>query len=387
MSSAEAKSMAATTDDAPSGAYVSLRGLHKRYSKDSSAPLVLNDVSLEVAEGELLSLLGPSGCGKTTTLRCLAGLERPDQGSIWVRGVPMVDTATKRFVPPERRKIGMAFQSYALWPHMKVINNVAYPLRVAKAPDALKRAGEALERVGLSGKGDRYPRQLSGGEQQRVALARAIVAGPDVLLLDEPLSNLDAKLRQETLVWLVGLLRELNITTVYVTHDQSEALAISDRIAVMRSGVVVQQGTPNDIYQRPESHFVARFVGSANLMTGSVISRNGADVTVHLTAGGRVFPAKLAAYNEASVGDTVRLVVRPESMFLHPAEPTGSSLRAKVALRVYFGNGWEYLVDVDGHQIRVVTPPTVALDPGSDVWLTLDGTGITALADDSTDGE
>ena len=378
---------AGTADATTSGGYVSLRGLHKRYLKDASSPMILNDVSLEIAEGELLTLLGPSGCGKTTTLRCLAGLERPDEGSIWVRGIPMVDTTTKRFVPPEARKIGMAFQSYALWPHMKVINNVAYPLRVAKAPDAMKRALEALDRVGLSGKGDRYPRQLSGGEQQRVALARAIVAGPDVLLLDEPLSNLDAKLRQETLVWLVGLLRELNITTVYVTHDQSEALAISDRIAVMRSGVIVQQGTPNEIYQRPESHFVARFVGSANLMSGTVVTRKGSDVTVRLTAGGAVFPANLAQGNDAAVGDTVRLVVRPESMVLHAAEPSGSSLRAKVELRVYFGNGWEYLVSVGSHQLRVMAPPTATLDSGSDVWLTLDSSGITALAGDGPDAD
>ena len=247
-------------------AFIEIQNLFKRF-KDVVA---VNRIQLEVDKGEMLTLLGPSGCGKTTTLRCIAGLERPDEGDIVIDGQPML---SQGFVPPSKRGIGMVFQNYAVWPHMKVFNNIVYGLKIQKIPrqKIRERAQQVLELVGLAGLEDRYPAQLSGGQQQRVALARALVGNPKVLLLDEPLSNLDAKLREELRFEIKSLVRRMGITSVYVTHDQAEAMVISDRIAVMDSGNVVQIGNAQEIYKNPVNRFVADFIGTMNFMAGEVV--------------------------------------------------------------------------------------------------------------------
>ncbi len=247
-------------------AFIEIQNLFKRF-KDVVA---INRIQLEINKGEMLTLLGPSGCGKTTTLRCIAGLEKPDEGDIVIDGKPML---SQGFVQPSQRGIGMVFQNYAVWPHMKVYNNIVYGLKLQKISKQKirERAQQVLELVGLAGLEDRYPSQLSGGQQQRVALARALVTNPKVLLLDEPLSNLDAKLREELRFEIKSLVRRMGITSVYVTHDQAEAMVISDRIAVMDSGNVVQIGTANEIYEKPANKFVADFIGTMNFISGEIV--------------------------------------------------------------------------------------------------------------------
>ena len=255
-------------------AELELDGLTKRYGRVTA----LDRFSLRVGRGQFVSLLGPSGCGKTTALRIIAGFIRQTEGTI------RVDGAVADAIPPHRRDIGMVFQNYALFPHMTVARNVEFGLNMRKTPkaEAAKRVAEALELVRLSGLEQRYPSQLSGGQQQRVAVARAIVINPTLLLLDEPLSNLDAKLRVETREEIRRLQRQLGVTTVFVTHDQEEALTISDRIAVMRAGRLEQEGTPEELYDRPRTPFVAGFIGSSNLYPGRVIERAGDTALVAL---------------------------------------------------------------------------------------------------------
>lgn len=247
-------------------AFIEIQNLFKRFKK----VVAVNHIRLEVKEGEILTLLGPSGCGKTTTLRCIAGLERPEEGDIVIDGKPMF---SEGFVQPSKRGIGMVFQNYAVWPHMKVFDNIVYGLRIQRIPrqSVQERGGQVLELVGLTGLGERYPNQLSGGQQQRVALARALVRNPKVLLLDEPLSNLDAKLREKMRFEIKSLVRRMGLTSVYVTHDQAEAMVISDRIVVMDSGNVVQIGAPEEIYKKPANRFVADFIGTMNFMSGEVV--------------------------------------------------------------------------------------------------------------------
>lgn len=376
-----------TSREAASG-YVRIQGLFKQFSRAGNTVRVLDNVDLDVREGELLTLLGPSGCGKTTTLRCVAGLERPDRGSIWVRGVPVVDTASRTFVLPEARQIGMAFQSYALWPHMKVIDNVAFAMRMRKTNrgEARRLALEALERVGLGTKVERFPRELSGGEQQRVALARAVVANPDVLLLDEPLSNLDARLRQQTLVWLVELLRDLRITTIYVTHDQSEALAISDQIAVMDGGVILQHGRPGEVYERPATRFVAEFIGAANLLRAKVVGTGAETCSVQPELGGRTYtalpPARVAV---PAAGDLVGLVVRPEKVLVEPGHGQSEGIDAVVDVRVYSGSGWHYVFRVGTDIIRADTAVDCVFERGDHVSLRFDGEILPLVTDAATE--
>ena len=247
-------------------AFIEIRNLLKRFKK----VVAVNHIQLDVNKGEMLTLLGPSGCGKTTTLRCIAGLERPEDGDIIIDGKSMI---SKKFVEPSKRGIGMVFQNYAVWPHMKVYNNIIYGLKLDKIPrkQIQEKAKQVLELVGLDGFEERYPAQLSGGQQQRVALARALVRNPKVLLLDEPLSNLDAKLREELRFEIKSLVNRMGITSVYVTHDQAEAMVISDRIVVMDQGNVVQIGTPEEIYEKPANRFVADFIGTMNFMAGEVV--------------------------------------------------------------------------------------------------------------------
>jgi iron(III) transport system ATP-binding protein len=302
-------------------------------------------VSFETPEGKVTTLLGPSGCGKTTTLRMVAGLERNDRGSIWIGGRLMSSPSENVFVPPERRNIGMVFQSYAIWPHMTVFENVAYPLRIRRRPgeEIRRRVVETLELLSMAGLAERPATALSGGQQQRVAIARALVFEPSILLMDEPLSNLDAQLRGEMRAQLRELRERLGITTLYVTHDQEEAMVLADTIAVMHEGRLVQQGPPQEIYHRPASRSVAAFFGAPNLLAGrvaEVLPRNEGSLARVAGAGWEAF---CAAPPGARPGDAVTAVVRPEAIRMDEASsgangPRGIVWRGRVRHRSFRGN-------------------------------------------------
>ncbi len=321
--------------------YVELVDLSKRYGDT----LALARTSLSVREGELFALLGPSGCGKTTTLRIVAGFVRPDSGDVFIAGNNVTG------MPPERRGIGIVFQNYAIFPHMHVFDNIAFGLRMRKfaADDIKRRVNVALEQVDLLGYEARYQRELSGGEQQRVALARVLVTEPSILLLDEPLSALDKKLREEMKYWIKELQHKLGITTIYVTHDQGEALTMSDRIAVMNKGEVVQIGTPRDIYEHPVNRFVTTFIGESTILNAHVAAVNGA--TCRLTIG--AFEAAAPHLDGVSVGDDVALVLRPESVLLgSEAESAGTNvLRGTVQDHTYQGSFIRYRLDLGGQTL------------------------------------
>jgi len=327
---------------------VDVEGVSKRYAHRVKGEVyAARDVVLHVRPGEFLTLLGPSGCGKTTTLRMIAGYEMPDAGRIRFGGQDVTSE------PANRRNIGFVFQNYALFPHLSIFENVAYGLRVRGIDEAEigRRVGEVLALVGLGGYEQQFSSQLSGGEQQRVALARAIVIRPRVLLFDEPLSNLDAKLRVQMRHEIRGLQRTLGITTVYVTHDQEEAMAVSDRIAVMSGGSVVQEGTAETLYHRPASQFVAQFVGRVNLVPGRVASIAG-DVA-KVAALGSTVDAVVVAPGLAP-GAAVRLVVRPESIAIAPAASGSGALTATVTSRTFLGEKIEYLLRCGNETLQVV---------------------------------
>ncbi|WP_436910687.1 ABC transporter ATP-binding protein [Halosimplex marinum] len=272
--------------------------------------VALDGVSLDIAEGEFFTLVGPSGCGKTTTLRTIAGLESPTAGTVRFGGADVAG------VPTEERDVGIVFQNYALFPHMSVRENIAYGLKFADPPDGQsvdERVTDLLDLVDLSGMGDREPDQLSGGQQQRVALARALAPAPDVLLLDEPMSALDARLRERLRRQVRRIQKDLGVTTVYVTHDQEEALAISDRLAVMSDGAVEQVGTPREVYERPATEFVASFVGENNLFRGEVVGRDGDETTVAVDGAEFRIDDGLGE-GTAATGDNVTFCVRPEDL-------------------------------------------------------------------------
>lgn len=320
--------------------------------------IVLDDISFTIKEGEFFTLLGPSGCGKSTTLNCIAGLETPSAGSIRVGDVPFVDTDRKLYLPTEERNLGMVFQSYALWPHMTVSQNLAMPLSIRKVSKEEKsaRIQDALDKVGLARLTDRFPHQLSGGQQQRVALARALVYSPSVLLLDEPLSNLDAKLREQARAWLKRLQEDLGITTIYVTHDQDEALSLSDRIAVMFEGHMTQIGTPSEIYETPLTANVAAFVGSCNFFTGVIEAQNGEIAQVRLDNTGLM--VKVASRLELSHGNAVTVAVRPERLSIveQSADATGTNvLDTSVLTRSYVGSRYEYGLRLGNSVVQVVS--------------------------------
>ncbi|TYB56594.1 ABC transporter ATP-binding protein [Nonomuraea sp. PA05] len=339
---------------------VKVAHLSKRFGDNA----VLNDITFTIADGEFFTLLGPSGCGKSTTLACIAGLERPTGGSIAVGEATFAGAGT--FVPPEGRNLGMVFQSYALWPHMTVAQNLAMPLKIRKVDrreqDTL--ITEALAKVGLAELKDRYPHQLSGGQQQRVALARALVYSPSVLLLDEPLSNLDAKLRDQARAWLKRLQTELGITTVYVTHDQDEALALSDRIAVMSKGDMVQIGTPQEIYETPATAEVAAFVGRCNFLTGTVCGPR----EVRLDCTGQTITVP-----DSAIEGKVTVAIRPERLTILPPGETGANvLTAQVLTSSYVGSRHEYDLRLGDHVIQAETTRagltgevTVAVEPAA----------------------
>jgi len=343
---------------------VAIEGLGKLYG----ATRVLRDVSLQARSGELITLLGPSGCGKTTTLRCLAGFVAADEGDI------MVDGQSVRHLPPARRDFGVVFQNYALFPHLNVFENVAYGLRVRRVPsgDMARRVTDALAVVSLLGLERRLPRALSGGQQQRVALARALVIRPRLLLLDEPLANLDTRLRQEVRALIRRVQQDEGITAFYVTHDQAEAMAMSDRIAVLRGGEVLQFATPREIYARPTQRFVANFTGEASLLPAEVRG---------VGAPGRYRVALPGGECEASgpdglaAGSRMLMMARPEALALADAGRAGEGLPGHVASVTFLGASQQCDVTVaDGAALRLFVPPDLSVRPGAEVRLTVDPT-------------
>jgi iron(III) transport system ATP-binding protein len=342
-------------------ASVELRGLTKTYGSLA----VVDQVSLKIEHGLLVCLLGPSGCGKTTTLRLIAGFVEPTQGEIVVGD--RVVSSPARTLPPEQRNMSMIFQSYALWPHMTVTENVAYGLTLRRLPreEIAKKVAAILATTKLSGLADRYPGELSGGQQQRVALARALIVDPETLLLDEPLSNLDANLREEMRFEVRRLHDEYRYTTVYVTHDQSEAMTTADLIAVMNAGKIEQAGSPEEIYDRPRSEFVARFIGSSNIVRGKALDREHVSVAgVTLRCVGR----SLAAGEETAIS------VRQHEIRLSTSAPAvnGNVIPATVMRNVFLGNSRDYMVELpDATQVRLVTGPEENVAQGTKIWLHL----------------
>jgi iron(III) transport system ATP-binding protein len=339
--------------------------------------LAVKGLSLDVREGQLFTFLGPSGCGKTTVLRCIAGLEQPDSGEIVIAGKPLFSSSRNVEVPANQRGLGMVFQSYAIWPHMNVFKNVAFPLTVrSRKPRLPKReVKERVERVlafvHLDHLAGRQATQLSGGQQQRLALARALVMQPPVLLLDEPLSNLDAKLRDEMRFELKRLQEELGITTLYVTHDQVEALAMSSVIAVMNDGIVEQVGPPRDVYEKPASRFVAEFIGTVNVFEGTALDRESpAGTQVVATEEGELLATTAAP---RPTGSQAAVVVRPEHVQVEAGAPTARSAGVwggRIRTRVFLGDSVEYLVESGKYAIRARGGVARSVDPGTEVTLT-----------------
>ena len=335
----------------------------------------VDDISLEVEDGELFTLLGPSGCGKTTTLRCVAGLETPDSGEIGVGGRTLFSSDTRVRVPANERGLGMVFQSYAIWPHMNVFKNVAFPLQVLprkKRPgrrELRERVERTLAVVRLDHLASRQATDLSGGQQQRLALARALVMEPPLLLLDEPLSNLDAKLREEMVFELKRLQRELGVTGVYVTHDQTEALAMSNRIAVMRDGKIEQVGKPRQVYESPKSRFVADFIGTSNFIDGVVESREAGAYLVR-TPDGRL---RVRSDVDFPVGANVIVAARPEHVALERTSTNGTEpnrWHGRVEARAFLGESVDHVVSVGSREIRARCNSTISIPPPTEVAVT-----------------
>jgi iron(III) transport system ATP-binding protein len=324
---------------------ISIRGLEKSFKAQQGRVDALRSINIEVGEGEFCVLLGPSGCGKTTTLRCVAGLERPDSGEIEISGRLVNSPGSRVYVPAEKRQIGMVFQSYAIWPHMNVFQNVAFPLtqgqkRVSKSLVA-DRVRTALKRVQLDGLEDRPATDLSGGQQQRVAMARAIVTDSKVLLMDEPLSNLDARLREQMRVELRKITKSIGVTTLYVTHDQAEALSLGDKVCVMNLGEILQIASPHDVYAKPANLFVAQFVGEMNFVKGAVAGPG----TVESPLGVIAAPVP----NGVNTGAQVTLAIRPEHVVVSPAPSHGiASTMGKITSRNYLGDAALAEVEING---------------------------------------
>lgn len=327
--------------------------LYKYYGQMAA----VNDFNYTVREGKLLVLLGPSGCGKTTTLRCIAGLEKPDGGKITLGNKVINDVENGIFVPPENRDLGMCFQSYAIWPHMTVFQNVAYGLKLRKweRSKIKERVDEMLELVGLSGLGDRPAPMLSGGQMQRVALARSLAYQPKLLLLDEPLSNLDAKLRERLRFELKEIQMRIGITTVYVTHDQIEAVALADEIILMKEGKIEQCGSPEDIYNKPKNTYVADFIGSANLVPATVLGLENEVYQLETPEGIKIMAAKSERIFEK--GQSVHVVIRPENVSLSRkklSEQTSENVwEGEVVVPSYLGTQTRYIISIKGRRFFV----------------------------------
>tara|TARA_B100000029_G_scaffold302939_1_gene295753 strand:+ start:3885 stop:4985 length:1101 start_codon:yes stop_codon:yes gene_type:complete len=335
---------------------VQIQSLVKRFGKE----VAVAGIDLNIEKGEFVTLLGPSGCGKTTTLRCIAGLEHPDEGEISISGELITSVEKDIFLNPEDRNLGMVFQSYAVWPHMTVFDNVAFGLKIRRASrnEIKEKTNKALELVGLSNVADRYTTKLSGGQRQRVALARAIVYRPEVILFDEPLSNLDAKLREQMRIELVRLQQEVGITSIYVTHDQTEALVMSDRVVVMDKGIIQQIDNPEKIYAKPNNSFVANFIGVANLIEGEFLSDSGewADAKFPLGEGKKSINLSAVCNDSVHKGQKVILSIRPEDITLYletPPDGTTNVLVGEIIETVYQGNLLDCQVRVGDHEIAV----------------------------------
>ncbi|GMA65983.1 ABC transporter ATP-binding protein [Alicyclobacillus fastidiosus] len=353
--------------------YISLKHVTKRYDDK----VVLNDISLEIEKGQILALLGPSGCGKTTLLNSLAGLVDIESGQIEVNG--QLYSSGGYTLPPESRKIGMVFQDFALWPHMNVFDNIAFGLKVQRLSRSAvsNRVAEMLEVVRLSGYENHFPYQLSGGQKQRVAIARALASGPSLLLMDEPLSSLDAQLRVEMRWQLVEIIRRAGVTTVYVTHDQAEALTMADHIVLLHRGNIEQQGTPTDLYRSPETSFTAAFIGASNLLPCDIVSESGEFITVDCD--GLQWMTQTVDY----VSDQpMMLMVRPDhiqEIGQKPIHSKGTSILGKIERKSYLGNQWLY-----GVRISCATNPVLEwlddeerqLGDSVSLWIPMEATRI-----------
>ncbi|HVV95130.1 MAG TPA: ABC transporter ATP-binding protein [Hyphomicrobiales bacterium] len=354
-----------------------VEGLEKAYATAEGTVRAVDGVSFEVPDGGFFTLLGPSGCGKTTTLRSVAGLERPTGGRISIGEVVVSDPARGIHVPAFRRDIGMVFQSYAIWPHMDVFGNVAYPMRVLKPrpskAEIATRVHDALRLVGLESMASRSATKLSGGQQQRVAFARAVVRHPKLLLLDEPLSNLDAKLREEMRNELQELVARVAITTLYVTHDQSEALAMSDNVAVMEAGRIVQCGPPREVYGAPSSEFVAGFLGAANFLKGRIVACAAGRAEVEVEGGTGRFA--VAVPDGLASGDLVDVVFRPEDAtiaFAPPAGMNGNVVTGVIERLSFQGGSTECHLKVGEARVRSILHPSIDAVSGRAAWISLD---------------
>lgn len=362
---------------------VRVEGLRKRFRReDGSEVLAINDVTFDVAPGEFIVLLGPSGCGKTTLLRTIAGLESPDEGTIEIGGRTQFSSELGISAPPERRGISMIFQSYALWPHMTVFKNVAYPLtsrkglRLSKAEIAI-RVREALTQVGIPELEAQFPSQMSGGQQQRVALARALVSNDDLILFDEPLSNVDAKVREQLRLELVSMQQRLGFSALFVTHDQTEAMELATRIAVVDAGRIAQFATPREIYSAPATRYVARFIGAINESEGRVVDVRAGHMTVE-TDHGLIVSTDTSAGLE--VGDSAVALWRPERGALTGDEP-GAANRWKVSVdaSMFVGSHTEYLVRSNAMTARVWSARSEEFAAHTDTWLGVSAEDVRVL--------
>lgn len=348
---------------------VSIKNLSKSFVTERGVIQAVRNMTLQIEQGEFFSLLGPSGCGKTTTIRCLAGLENPDGGDIWLGDELAFSSVRKKAVPAHQRNIGMVFQSYAIWPHMNVFDNVAFPLKYGMPAKLSKheiqeKVSRACALVQLEGFESRQSTQLSGGQQQRVALARSLVRNPEVILLDEPLSNLDAKLRAETRIELRRLVKSLGTTAVYVTHDQVEAFAVSDRIGVMLDGQLIQVGTPRDIYSHPGETFIADFVGHINFLEGEVTRQAGKKVVQT-----KVGPVECEGLEEKSEGQKVKVGIRAESIRLSRtvSKSATNCFPGTIQSAVFLGEYMSCEVAIGGQLFHVNAPPEIEVTAGAQV--------------------
>ena len=359
---------------------ITATGLRKIFYDGGREVKAIDEVSFSVPAGKLFTLLGPSGCGKTTTLRCIAGLETPDGGAISIGGKIVFGEKQRVALPPNKRNIGMVFQSYAIWPHMTVFQNVYYPLKSKglSRSEAKERVGNALEMVGLAELANRPAPKLSGGQQQRVALARALAGNPEVLLLDEPLSNLDAKLREEMRAGIRNLQKRTQITSLYVTHDQIEALTISDQIAVMNAGKIVEIGSPQDIYLHPKTRFAANFVGMTNIIPGQKKQENDGMCVVQAPFGEIVCRAN----ENASGTEKVLVLVRPESIQLSSSAPAGqkNTWPGELKEKTFLGDFLDCEISCDGFTWRAKIDPYTDLVEGAKVFLSVDPARCAVMA-------
>jgi iron(III) transport system ATP-binding protein len=362
--------------------FLRIQNLYKTFDR----VVAVDRINLQIAEGEFFTLLGSSGCGKTTTLRMVGGLEKPDGGEIHLGDQCLVSRGKNIFIKPEKRDMGMVFQSYALWPHMTVFENVVYPLKLRgiRGSAAEKKVAEVLGLVGLAGLEERPAPALSGGQQQRVALARALVFSPKVLLLDEPLSNLDAQLREEMRRELKALQQRVNVTVIFVTHDQIEALSLSDRIAIMKFGVLEQVGTPTEVYYHPATPFVRDFLGKTLLLPGKVHSATDQLINVEIPQHGATplviqrGSAVSAGNGSPAVGQTVMVAIRPEQVALWGSLPEGRTnmIQANLQAVHFLGDRYEYTVALGSETRVLVSPASQQLKAGEKVFLELKSEGI-----------